>query len=65
MAFPPFGNFDHTDFPSNSKGDTTFHRIFYEYSRADWNGLRDNLGDVLWKEIFKLGASAAASEFCD
>ena len=33
-------------------------------SRADWSGLRDHLGDVPWEDIFKLGASVAASEFC-
>ena len=27
-------------------------------------GLRDNLRDVPWEGIFKLGASAAASAFC-
>ena len=52
-------------FPVNSKRDTTFHRIVYDYSRADWDGLRDHLRDVPWEDIFKLGASAAASEFCE
>ena len=33
--------------------------------RADWDGLRDDLRDVPWEDIFKLGASAAASEFCE
>ena len=37
----------------------------YDYSRADWNGFRDHLRDVPWEDIFKLGASAAASEFCE
>ena len=37
----------------------------YDYSRADWDGLRDHLRDVPWKDIFKLSASAAASEFCE
>ena len=70
MAFPPFGNSDHVvsvsiDFPSNSQQDAPFHRIAYDYSRADWDGLRDHLRDVPWEDIFKLGASAAASEFCE
>ena len=72
MAFPPLGNFDHVvvsvsiDFPTNSKQDTLFHRVAYDYSRADWDGLRDHLRDVPWKDIFKLSASAAAaSEFCE
>ena len=35
-------------------------------SHADWDGLCDCLRDVqvLWEDIFKLGASPAASEFC-
>ena len=71
MAFPPLGNFDHVvvsvsfDFPRNSKQDTPFHRVVYDYSRADWDGLRDHLRDVSWEDIFKLSASAAASEFCE
>ena len=53
------------DFPSNSQWDAPFHRIAYDYSHADWDGLRDHLRDVPWEDIFKLGASAAASEFCE
>ena len=34
-------------------------------SRADWDGLCDKLRDVPWEDIFKLSASAVASEFCD
>ena len=30
----------------NSKQDTPFHRIAYDYSRADGDGLRDHLRDV-------------------
>ena len=68
MAFPPFRNSDHvvvsvsTDFPSNSQRDAPFHRIAYDYSRADWDGLHDHLRDVPWENIFKLSASAAACE---
>ena len=71
MAFPPLGNSDHVvvsvfiDFPINTKQDTTFHRVTYDYFRADWDGLRDHLRGVPWKDIFKLSASAAASEFCE
>ena len=71
MAFPPLGNSDHVavsvsiDFPTNSQQDAPFHRITYDYSCADWDGLRDHLRDVPWDNIFKLGASAAASEFCE
>ena len=71
MAFPPLGNSDHVvvsfsvDFPSYSQQDAPFHRIACDYSRADWDGLRDHLKDVPWEDIFKLDAFAAASEFCD
>ena len=69
MAFPPLGNSDHVvvsvsiDFPINSKQDTPFHCMAYDYSRADWDGLGDHLRDVSWEDIFKLSASAAASEW--
>ena len=71
MAFPPLGNSDHVvvsvsiDFPTNSQQDAPFHCIAYGYSRADWDGLRDHLRDVPWEDIFKLGASAVAIEFCE
>ena len=71
MAFHSLGNSDHvgisvsTDFPSNAQQDHPFHRIAYDYSCADWNGLLDHSRDVPWEDIFKLGASAAASEFCE
>ena len=71
MAFPLLGSSDHVavsvsiDFPINSKQDTPFHCMAYDYSRADWDGLCDHLRDVPWEDIFKLSASAAASEFCE
>ena len=34
-----------------------------DYSRADWDSLHDYLRDVPCEDIFKLSASAAASEF--
>ena len=52
IALPPLGNSDHVivsfsiDFPSNSQWDALFHRIAYDYSRADWDGLRDHSRDV-------------------
>ena len=52
MAFPSLGNSDHVvdsvsiDFSINSKQDTPFHRVANDYSRADWDGLRDHLRDV-------------------
>ena len=37
--------------------------IAYDYFCADWDGLRDHLRDIPWENIFKVSASAAASEF--
>ena len=70
MVFPPLGNSNHIvsvsiDFPTNSQWDAPFHCIAYDCSCADWGGLHDHLRDVPWEDIFKLGASAAASEFCE
>ena len=70
IAFPPLGNSDHVvvsvsiDFPTNSQQDAPFHRIAYEYSCADWDGLHDHLRDLPWENTFKLSVSAAASKFC-
>ena len=74
MAFPPLQNSDHVvvsvsiDFPINSKQDTLFHRMVIDCGwdgRADWDGLHDHVRVVPWEDIFKLGASTAASEFCE
>ena len=49
MAFPPFRNSDHVvvsvsiDFLLNTKRDAPFHRITYDCSCADWDGLCDHL----------------------
>ena len=37
----------------------------YDNSLADRDGLGDHLRDIPWENIFKLNASAAASEFCE
>ena len=69
-TFPPFGNSDHVvvsvsiGILSNSKQCAPFHCIAYEYSHVHWDSLRHHLRDVTWEVIFKLSASAAASEFC-
>ena len=71
IAFPPLGNSDHVvvsvsiDVPSDSQQDALFHCMAYDYSHADWDGLCDNLRDVPWEDVFKFGASAAASKFCE
>ena len=71
MPFPPLGSSDHVvisvsiDLPINSKQDTPFHRVAYDYSCADWDGLCDHLRNVPWEDIFNLSASAASSEFCE
>ena len=70
MAFHPLGNYDHVvvsvsiDSLLYSQWDALFHRIAYDYSRVDWDGLFDHLRGVPWEDIFKLSASAAASDFC-
>ena len=71
MALPPLGNYDHVvvsvsiDFSIKSKQDAPFHSEAYDYSCADWDGPCDHLRDVAWEDIFKVSASAAASEFCE
>ena len=71
INFPPSGNSDHVvvsvsiGFPSYPRQDALFHRIACDYSCADGDVLCDHLGDVPWDNIFKLGASAVASEFCE
>ena len=71
MDFPPSENLDHVivsvsiDFPANSKGNTLFHCIAFQCSRADWDGLCDHLRDVQWKDISKPGAYSAATDFCE
>ena len=71
MAFPSLGNSDDVvvsvsiDFSINSKQDTTFHCVAYDYSCADWDGLCGHLRDIPWEDISELSASAAASEFCE
>ena len=37
----------------------------YDYSHADWDGLLDHLRGLPWEDIFKLSASAVASDFCE
>ena len=70
MASSPLRNSDHVvvsvsiDVPSYSQRDAPFHRIAYDYYRADWDSLCDHLRDVPWEDIFKLSASTTASEFC-
>ena len=51
MAFPSLGN--------------SVHVVHDDYSHGYWDGVCDHLRDVPWKDIFKLSASAAASEFCE
>ena len=67
-AFLSLGNTDHVllsvsiYFLINSKQDAPFHRIAYDYSRADWDGLCHHLRDVPWEDIVKLSASTTASD---
>ena len=44
----------------------TSHAHIYLMTRlADWDGLRNHFRDIPWEDIFKVSASAAASEFCE
>ena len=71
MDFSLLGNADHVvvsvsiDFLLKSKQDTPFHCKAYDYSRADWDGLRDNLRDAPWEDIFKFSTFSAATRFCE
>ena len=71
VAFHPLGNSDHVvisvsfDFPINWKQDAPFHRMAYDFFRADWDELRDHLRFVQWEVMFKLSASAGDKEFCE
>ena len=53
MAFPPLGNSDQVvvsvsiAFPLNSQQGVPFHRIAYDYSCADWDGICNHLREVL------------------
>ena len=72
VAFPPLGNFDHVvvsvsiDFPSNSQWDGRFHCMHNFWLFSCWLGWSSwSLRNFPLEDIFKLGASAAASEFCE
>ena len=70
VAFLSLGSSDHVvvsvsiNFLSNLKRDTSLRCVTYDFSCADWDNHHDHLRDALWEDIFKLGASVAASEFC-
>ena len=71
MTFPPLRNYGHVvvsvciDFLSNTRCDVLFHCLAYDYYFADWDGLSDRLRNFPSEDVFRLGASAAASEFCE
>ena len=51
MAFPLLGYSDvvvsfSIDFPIKSKRGAPFHCITYDYSRTDWDGIREHLRDI-------------------
>ena len=48
------------DFLSNSKRNALFYRIAYEYSSAEWDGLRNYLRNVPWEDIFKFSVYSAS-----
>ena len=52
-------------FCSVSKWNVTFHHTAFNSSCPDWDGPHDHLRNILRKDIFNQGASAAASSFCE
>ena len=70
VDFPPQRIFDlvvvsvFIDSPSNSKRDTTFHHKVYNYSRANQDGVPNNMRVVPCEDVLKLGASFIGTEFC-
>ena len=70
MVFPTLLNLAHVVVsvyiysPSNSECHVSFHCVAYDYLLADCDGLHDHLKGVPWEDVFKLSASAAASELC-
>ena len=52
-------------FHQTQNGMSCFIAYLMTYSCADWDSLCDRLGDILWEDIFKLSACAAAGEFCE
>ena len=46
-----------------TKGDASFHSTVFDNSGANWDVFYDHIRDALWKDISKLSAFAAASEF--
>ena len=69
MAFRLLRNSDHvvvsvvSDFRQTQNA--PFHSVAFDYSRAGWEALCDHFRYVPWEVIFKLSASAAASEVCE
>ena len=53
------------DFPSNWKRIPHLNCIACDYSFVNWDGFCDHFRDAPREDIFKLGAPATASEFCD
>ena len=46
-----------------TRQDALFHQVAYDYSHPDWDSLCDHLRGVPWEDTYKLGTSAAVSEF--
>ena len=69
MAFPTLGSSDHVvvsvsvDFKLKKGCHISWHSLWLFSYWLDC--LRDHLRDILWVDIFKLGASATGTEFCE
>ena len=56
MSFPSLENYGYVvsvspGFLSNSKGDVSFNQTISDYSRGDWDNLRDHLRDFPWGNV--------------
>ena len=69
MTFPPFLNSDHVaisvfiDFLF-AQVDAPFHYTTFNCSLADCSSFHNQISNVPWKDIFKLGAFVVVVEIC-
>ena len=67
-VLPPIGNSDHSivsvsvSYSSPSTTFQPFHRMVFQFGKADWDGFRCFLADVPWSSVQGLGPDLAADE---
>ena len=52
-------------FPFSSKEEAPIYHIAFDYSSADWNDYHDHIKESHWEDIFDLGFSDVAFNFCE